>query len=345
MRCDSMTKKLMNCSTSSKRRSSEALGMVKYVRGLNCEVNPLPTVSCPASSAVAVTTTPLAQHTPTRLDEHTAQGHPQRLENIADDVEVSGGEDEGNGGGEGNGRGAGVLPLSKFSGRFGHTQAFGTYAEQPVEHAVVMGQRLTRRGWLFWCCPSICEISELALRLFFLGFGLLGDGACNQLALATRSQPRQRRIARQEQRRRCTQRQAVPGVMSVRLHVYMVFGGASAGDAEQAGFFGLRALCRETTVSPRFWRVEGREAVLTSPLLTESLRLFVAGWFETAAIADCAAASSLGSGGDVVCELQIRLIGVSWVRSRQATEGRFRHLPYNQGSCSLLPRRALHASR
>ena len=54
---DSMTKKLMNCSTSSKRRSREAFGMVKYFLGRNWDVKPRPNASFPATSALAVATT------------------------------------------------------------------------------------------------------------------------------------------------------------------------------------------------------------------------------------------------------------------------------------------------
>jgi hypothetical protein len=45
----------------------------------------------------------------------TAKSHPEGLEDVADDVKVSCGEDENDGGGEGDGGGARVLPLGGVS--------------------------------------------------------------------------------------------------------------------------------------------------------------------------------------------------------------------------------------
>jgi hypothetical protein len=51
-----MTMKLRNCSTSSRRRSREALGMVKYFFGLRLlEMMPFPSSDLLAISAVALT--------------------------------------------------------------------------------------------------------------------------------------------------------------------------------------------------------------------------------------------------------------------------------------------------
>lgn len=54
-RWNSMTKKLMNCSTSSRRRSRDSLGMVKYLRGRMRVARPSPRTALPRSSAPAVT--------------------------------------------------------------------------------------------------------------------------------------------------------------------------------------------------------------------------------------------------------------------------------------------------
>lgn len=54
-RWNSMTKKLMNCSTSSRRRSRDSLGMVKYLRGRMRVARPSPKTALPKISAPAVT--------------------------------------------------------------------------------------------------------------------------------------------------------------------------------------------------------------------------------------------------------------------------------------------------
>jgi hypothetical protein len=47
----------------------------------------------------------------------TAKSHPEGLEDVADDIEVSCSEDEDDGGREGDGGSTGVLPLSDVSSK------------------------------------------------------------------------------------------------------------------------------------------------------------------------------------------------------------------------------------
>lgn len=109
---DSMTKKLISCSTSSRRRSREALGIVKYVLGRNWEVRPRPRASFPRTSAEAVAVHLSVSHSrPFFYVQHTTEGQVDGLEDVTNHVQVPCGKDEDDGRSEGDGSSARVLPL------------------------------------------------------------------------------------------------------------------------------------------------------------------------------------------------------------------------------------------
>jgi hypothetical protein len=92
----------------------------------------------------------------------TAKHDPSRLENVADDVEVTGGEDEDDSGGERNTGCAGVLP-----------------AQEAVEHAVVVYHRLAK--------PRTRRHPQLYLRVRFWPVAVFCSGICLELARSANS--------------------------------------------------------------------------------------------------------------------------------------------------------------
>jgi hypothetical protein len=96
----------------------------------------------------------------------TAKHDPSRLEDVADDVEVTGGEDEDDSGGERNTGCAGVLP-----------------AQEAVEHAVVVGEVLAGSGLLLRDLLRVGKVCELIARLGSLCLCLLGDGSVENCLL------------------------------------------------------------------------------------------------------------------------------------------------------------------
>jgi hypothetical protein len=86
--------------------------MVKYFLGRIWVVRPRPNASFPPNSAVAVATTNVSTcHVHEFLSKRTTKSVCGKLEDVADDVEISCREDEENRAGKGDSSRARVLPL------------------------------------------------------------------------------------------------------------------------------------------------------------------------------------------------------------------------------------------
>lgn len=97
-------------------------------------------------------------------DDLSQDGHaespPGDLQGVAQEVEVSGGEDEDDDGDVGDGGDARVLP-----------------AEEAREEVVVVCQGLSRRGLGRWPLAGVGEVGELIRRLRSLVLDVVGDGS------------------------------------------------------------------------------------------------------------------------------------------------------------------------
>lgn len=91
-----------------------------------------------------------------------SQNHVKHLQHQPNDIQIAGAEDEDDGKGEGDGGCARVPP-----------------AQETVEHAMVMRQRLAGRRRLVGRPPCIREVCELVLRCCGLSLHVLAYGTCS----------------------------------------------------------------------------------------------------------------------------------------------------------------------